>query len=693
MLVECLMKASETQVQKFLSVTETRFVIPIYQRNYDWSVTQCKQLLDDIKHVGRGFEDAHFIGSVVYIHDDIYTSTDIKELSIIDGQQRLTTLTLIYLAIYHLAIELNDENLKTRIYELYLVNKFAPEGEKTKLQPTPQNLDALNYLLRADNTEEFSGYSRIIDNFEYFRGEINQDNLPIILDVLSKLMIVEISLERQKDNPQRIFESLNSTGLELSQADLIRNYILMDLDRKNQDRIYRDYWELIESLAKDEEKNASKVSDFIRDYLTLINKKIPNKNKVYEEFKSKFPTSDILELEAILSPIKSLAKFYNKLINPKNETDIEIRRQLEYIDQLEIKVAYPFLIKVYEDYSNKIISKDDFLEILSFVQSYVWRRFVIGLPTNALNKIFMTLYEKIDQDDYVVSIQKYIAKRKGSHRMPQDAEIIEALKHKDIYNIKSKNRLYLLSRLENFNNNEVVNIEGSSDITIEHIFPQRPNHVWKSQLSEADLKLMKEEYLHTLGNLTLSGNNGSLGNKDFISKRDMPEKGYKDSRLWLNKYLSEIDVWDVQALERRFNIMAERCLKVWSYPNVDLEDYNESTEEISIFEADDPTHKKLEYVVLFGQKLKIKTVASLYIEVFTYLFEQNPEVFFNTDLGERLGIVKYHNREKLRFAKAISSNYFIEAHFDNMSKFDKIKYALEIFEAEDELSIKYAAES
>lgn len=173
------MKASETQVQKFLSVTETRFVIPIYQRNYDWSIAQCKQLLDDIKYVGRGIEDAHFIGSIVYIHDDIYTSTDIKELSIIDGQQRLTTLTLIYLAIYHLAIELNDENLKTRIYELYLVNKFAPEGQKTKLQPTPQNLEALNYLLRADNKEEFSGYSKIIDNFEYFRNEINEENLAV----------------------------------------------------------------------------------------------------------------------------------------------------------------------------------------------------------------------------------------------------------------------------------------------------------------------------------------------------------------------------------------------------------------------------------------------------------------------------------------------------------------------------------
>ena len=687
------MKANETRVQDFLSANKTRFVIPIYQRNYDWSTAQCKQLLDDILHIGVGDEKAHFIGSVVYVHDDIYTSSKLKELSIIDGQQRLTTLTLIYLALYHLAIEMGNDDLKTEIYETYLVNKFVSDSEKSKLRPTQDNLAALNYLLRADAKEEFSQYSKITENFDYFKSRINEQNYETVLEGLSKLMVVEISLERQKDNPQRIFESLNSTGLELSQADLIRNYILMGLDRDSQNNIYEDYWKLIENLARDETTNVSKVSDFIRDYLTLINKKIPNKNKVYEEFKSKFPTSDILELKAILTPIKSLAKFYNKLINPKNETDTEIRRQLTYIDQLEIKVAYPFLIKVYEDYSNKIISKNDFLEILNLIQSYVWRRFVIGLPTNALNKVFMTLYEKIDQDEYVDSVQKYIAKRKGTHRMPQDAEIIEALKHKDVYNIKSKNRLYLFSRLENFNNNEVVNIEGNSDITIEHIFPQRPSHVWKSQLSELDLKLMKEEYLHTLGNLTLSGNNGSLGNKDFTSKRDIPEKGYKDSRLWLNKYLSEIDVWDVQALENRFNLLAERCLKVWPYPDVDLEEYNDSIEEVSIFEADDPTHKTLEYVVLFGQKLKIKTVSSLYIEVFTYLFEQNPEVFFNTDLAERAGIVKHYNKEKLRSPKAISSNYYIETNLDSMSKFDRIKYALEIFEAEDELSIKYAAES
>ena len=685
------MKATETRVRDFLSANKTRFVIPIYQRNYDWSITQCKQLLDDILLIGTGGEVAHFIGSIVYVHDDIYTSSKIKELSIIDGQQRLTTLILIYLAIYHLSIDMKNEDLKNEIYETYLVNKFVPESEKSKLRPTQDNLAALDYLLRADSTEEFKKYSKIIDNFEYFDGRINEQNYETILEGLSKLMVVEISLDRQKDNPQRIFESLNSTGLELSEADLIRNYILMGLSKEDQNRIYLNYWKLIEELAREDEKNISKVSDFIRDYLTLINNKIPNKNKVYQEYKSIFPTSNIEKLEDTLSKVKSLANFYNKLINPKNELDSEIRRQLEYIDQLEIKVAYPFLIKVYEDYSNTIISKDDFLRILNFVQSYVWRRFVVGLPTNGLNKVFMTLYEKIDKDDYLESIQKHIVRRKGAHRMPQNIELLESLKHKDFYNIKSKNRLYLLSRLENFNNNEFVKIDGNSDITVEHIFPQTPNQDWKSNLSELEVKEIREEYLHTLGNLTLSGNNGSLGNKGFVAKRDLPEKGYRDSRLWLNKYLSEIEVWNKTTLEDRFNILSEKCLKIWSYPKLDIGEYDESLEEMSIFEAENPTHKKLEYAVLFGQKLNVKTVASLYIDVFKHLFAHSPEVFFNTDLAERVGLHKHPNENKLRAPGIVSSNYFIETNFSNVGKFEIIKYALEIFDAEDELNIRYSA--
>lgn len=376
------MKANETKVEDFLSSNKTQFVIPVYQRNYDWSSSQCEQLLDDIFEVGINNKmNAHFIGSIVYVHDDVYTASRIKELTIIDGQQRLTTLTLIYLVLYRLANELKDEGLVNEISETYLINKFAREEEKLKLRPTDNNDRALKYLLRSDENEEYSDFSKIIINFNYFKGRINEDNYQMVLSGLSKLMFVEVSLDREKDNPQRIFESLNSTGLELSQADLIRNYILMGLSRRDQNSIYQNYWEVIERLAKDETLNVSRVSEFIRDYLTLENNKIPNKGKVYLEFKSKYPTSSLEELEGNLAEIKSLVKHYNKLINPKNESDKDIRTQLEYINRLEINVAHPFLMKVYEDYSNSIINKQTFILILDLIQSFTWRRFIVGFGT------------------------------------------------------------------------------------------------------------------------------------------------------------------------------------------------------------------------------------------------------------------------------------------------------------------------
>ena len=686
------MKANETKVEDFLSSNKTQFVIPVYQRNYDWTTGQCKQLLDDILEVGTNKKmNAHFIGSIVYVHDDVYTASRIKELTIIDGQQRLTTLTLIYLALYQLAKDLKDDGLESEISETYLINKFAPEEEKLKLRPTENNDKALKYLLRGHSDEEYTDFSKLIDNFNYFKGRISEENYLVVLKGLSKLMFVEVSLDREKDDPQRIFESLNSTGLELTQADLIRNYILMGLNRRDQNKIYQNYWEIIEKLAKDESSNSSRVSDFIRDYLTLENNNIPNKGKVYLEFKAKYPTSSLEDLETILGNIKSLVKHYNKLLNPKNETDKDIRKQLEYISKLEINVAYPFLMKIYDDYSKEIIDKSTFVKILELIQSFTWRRFILGLPTNALNKIFMNLYDKVEADNYLYSVQKSLLQRTGVQRFPRNAEVTDALRIKDVYNIKSKNRTYLLERLENFENREPVLIEGNPDITIEHIFPQNPDAKWKLDLGADEYNYIKENYLNTIGNLTLSGNNGKLGNKPFLDKRDLAEVGYKDSRLWLNKYLTILDKWDKAEIERRYNLISERFLKIWEIPNITIDESSDN-DEINIFEAEDPKGKKLEYAVFFDQKIEINQVAKLYFEVFRQLFELQPETFFTTELAEKISLTKNPIEGNPRQPVPINETYFIEGNIDNNGKFDRIKLALTLFDFEDELLIKYAEE-
>lgn len=688
------MKASEERIEDFLANNKTRFVIPVYQRNYDWNQAQCQQLFADILAAGNNDSmNAHFIGSIVFVHDDVYGTSRMKELVIIDGQQRLTTLTLIYIALYKLAQTQGNAELEQEILETYLINKFADEEEKLKLKPTENNAGAYQYLMRNHEGEAFKGYSKLINNFEFFKNKLNNDNYKTVQKGLAKLRFIEISLDRERDNPQRIFESLNSTGLELSQADLIRNYILMGLKAKDQERIYANYWAVIEDKARNIDSNENKVSDFIRDYLTLKNKKIPTKNKVYDEFKIKQPAGDLADLEESLQEIKKFALHYHKLVNPSQEQDKAIRQQLEYINRLEINVSYPFLLPVLDDYQNSIIDKHQLIEVLALVQNFVFRRFILGLPTNALNKIFMSLYDKVESNNYVPSIQKALLSRSGSQRFPRDKEIAEALRIKDVYTIKTKNRVYLLDRLENHGNNEPVLIDGNANITTEHIFPQNPDAKWKAQLSTDDYKQMQEIYLNTLANLTLSGNNGQLGNKTFADKRDMPDSGYKASRFWLNKYLAEQAQWGVAELEQRYALLLQRFFAVWPFPALNETIAMDATSEMNIFEADEPKNKKLDYAIFMDSKLEVTQVTKLYLEVLRGLFELQPEAFFTTALAERLGLVKGEQAANaLRQPALLAEDYYVETNIDSNGKFERLKIVLAALGLEDELSIKYADE-
>jgi uncharacterized protein with ParB-like and HNH nuclease domain len=687
------MKASEINLNRFLSQTDTQFVIPVYQRNYDWTEAQCRQLLTDILITGANEKiNAHFIGSIVYIHDDVYSASGIRELSIIDGQQRLTTITLIYVAIYRLLKSLGDQQKLTRIHETYLINKFAAEEEKLKLRPTENNDRAIKHLLSGDDGETFDGgYSRVLGNFGFFRNQITSENIETVLNGLSKLMFVEVSLERGKDDAQRIFESLNSTGLELSQADLIRNFILMGLTRKKQDDIYVKYWQKIELNAKELKTNQSRVSDFIRDYLTLKTKKIPNKSSVYAGFKERFPALQYQELETLLEELKRISWQYRKFINPDVESDADIRRQLQNIDQLEINVSYPFLLQVFTDYENEVINKNQLLDTIELIQSFVWRRFILGLPTNALNKIFMRLYEDVDTGDYVNSIAGSLIKKKGPQRFPKNTEVLANVIEKDFYNIKPKNRTYFLQRLENHNNKEAVQLDADSGITIEHIFPQTPDAKWKHQLSDDAYQAFNEIHLHTIGNLTLSGNNGSLGNKLFAEKKEMnidaKEQGYAFSRLWLNRYLKDIDAWNLETYQERSRLLRERVLAIWQYPDIEIFDVT-SNEEVSIFEAEDPTGRKLKYAVFVDERRDVTTVSDLYLLVMRELYIRNPEPFFASTLRDRLRLSK--KASECRNAVELHDGYFIESNLSSLAKFERIQEALILLDAEDELTIRYA---
>lgn len=685
------MKANENRIQDFMSKTGTNFAIPVYQRNYDWTHAQCRQLFNDIIRVGADDgEVAHFVGSIVNVHDDVYSASETTELTIIDGQQRLTTLTLLYAAIFRFAHSSGDMQLARQIHQTYLINEFAPENEKLKLKPTDGNKVALAQILDPSASLEISDYSQLMENFRFFHGLINQENLSTVRKGIAKLIFVDIALDRTKDHPQRIFESLNSTGLELSQSDLIRNYILMGLNRAEQDRLYKNFWKKIEENARIREPlNESKVSEFIRDYFTLMNKEIPNKNAVYETFKKKYPNPNSADLKDALVELRDFSYVYLKLLNPTHELDQEVRIELEYIKTLEINVAYPFLMKVYRDYDDHILSKNSFLLVLRLVQSFVWRRFIIGLPTSALNKIFMTLSDRIDPANYVGSLEKSLMQRTGSQRFPLDHEVTDMLRQRDMYsNAKPKTRNYFLDRIENHNNAERVDV---STLTIEHIFPQTPEVAWRSTMSDEDYDIIYKKYINTIGNLTLSGNNGKLGNKEFNKKKTMNheggEQGYEFSRLWLNRDLKILQTWGLKQVQDRADRIVERFLEVWPCPKVEL-NADERLEEVNIFEADDPTNKKLSYIVFYGNKINMLNVSTMYEEVIRQLIELQSISFLGTKLGEKIQLVS--NREALRSPLVALGVYYFEGHLSSRNKFERIKVVLSELQLEDELLIKYA---
>ncbi len=672
--------------QDFMRKPQTQFEIPIYQRNYDWREPHCDQLFDDIKDIANDDSRvSHFIGSIVYISDSVYHSADLKRLVVIDGQQRLTTLTLFLLAIAKRYGEIGNSKRKEEVLEDYIINKRI-ENEKLKLRPVTKDDAALHHLLHNLSGEGFAEYSRIIHNFNYLFDRIKEYDIELLLRGFSKLFFVEISLERGKDDPQRIFESLNSTGLDLSQGDLIRNYVLMDLPPEEQKKIYFEYWLKIETNTKDLRTNQPRISDFIRDYLTFKLREIPKKSNVFDEFKKKFHVSNesIENRRQLTADLLKYSSYYSRLLNPEKEASREIQARLKQILKVEVNVSYPFLLEVYDDYCSEVIDESTFISVLDVLISYVWRRFICQLPSNALNKLFMYLYKDIDKTNYIDSFERALVKKSGKVRFPTDNELKQGLLTRDCYNTESKNRIYFLERLENFNNNEPVQIEGNEQITIEHIFPQKPGRDWESSLGD-DFGKFKDQYLHTITNLTLSGNNADLGNKGFVDKRDLPEKGYKDSRLYLNKSLASLNKWTSKEYSERFEQIYNRFLEIWKFPEIQFQADGEG--EADIMTVDVATNKNIDFVIFDGIRHESLTWMSLLRLVAKSMFELDAQRFLIEPLQAKMKTTT--DKNSLTDAVELGGGYFIEGQGNANMRLRKIQNILSTFEFDDEVMIKF----
>jgi hypothetical protein len=556
------LKASERKITKLFSESDTVFSIPVYQRDYNWQEKQCQRLFKDILQTGKNEKvSSYFLGSIVYIHDGIYGVGE-KEFHVIDGQQRMTTLTLLFLAIYFKLKGTILAKDADKIYNQYVVNPYSEKEIKLKLLPPEENLYILNKIShnKFNELEAFQDRN-MLKNYLFFEKELENlsfDDMKHLSNGIEKLIYIDIALEKGKDDPQKIFESLNSTGLDLSQGDLIRNYILMDLERGEQNRIYKEIWIPIENNCKvsDGSEITSYVSDFIRDYLTLKTEKISSKPKVFETFKAYYEKENDEKLE----DMKKYSEAYSYIIKPSLEKDRDIQRELDYLKSLDKTVINTFLIGILKDYKDNILEKDELVNMLILLQSYLWRRYITEKPTNALNKIFQGMYGKISRSgNYYENLVDVLM----AEDFPTDEELESALKLKNVYKDKEKLN-YVFKKLENYNHNELIDFENEK-ITIEHIFPQKPNKAWKENYSDNELEQMIS-FKDTISNLTLTGSNSNLSNKAFHEKRDDEVHGYKNSKLYMNKYLGRLEEWNLLSMEARFESLYDDIIKIWKRP-------------------------------------------------------------------------------------------------------------------------------
>ncbi len=552
------MKADATPLLKFIKDNQkNQLVIPIYQRVYSWEKEQCEQLWDDIIKIGGDDKmDGHFIGSILYVLDGI-THSD-NALLIIDGQQRLTTITLLLTALRdHWSDKRKD------IEDHYLINSDKDGDKKFRLILSDSDKDTLLSLIDKDKRKPSEPSSKIVENFELFEEWIrkNTDKLETIFKGLEKLMIVYIALEKEKYDPQLIFESMNSKGMELKQTDLIRNYIVMETEVEKREGFYNKYWRAMEEDFK-QSKRGDLFNKFVRHYLTIKTREIPNINKVYVAFKD-YQQKEGIAIEDLLKDLQKYCGYFCQIAF-KKEADKDLNKALGFLVDLEMDVIYPLLLELYSDYSDGVLSKADFIPIIALIESYICRRAVCNLGTNSLNKVFPSFTKRIQKDEYFKSLKAHFGYLTEKQRFPNNDEFKKFFITIDFYEFKKKG--YFFERLENFDTKEPVN---TKEYTIEHIMPQTLREEWKRDLGE-NFQAIHDKYLHTIGNLTLTGYNKEYSNNSFQEKRDM-EKGFKDSPLRLNQGLKDLESFGEEEIKKRANDLADLALKIWTYPKLDAE--------------------------------------------------------------------------------------------------------------------------
>ena len=680
------MKGSEAKMTGFMEGADKRYVIPVYQRKYDWKLDNCRQLYDDLKKIVRDKRDSHFFGSIV---SSVVPNGSKIEYHIIDGQQRLTTVTLLLLAIRNLIskgkIISNEGKLDEQISQRFLVSPWAKEDDQIKLRPVKSDREALTKLFGEE--EDYDPTSNLTLNYRFFcdqllKEEISADEL---YGAIGKLEIISITLD-QGDNAQLIFESLNSTGLALTEGDKIRNYILMGQAPKDQTRLYDTYWTTIERCTRND------VSGFIRDYLSVKQQVTPTISNVYRAFKE-YAESIRLPIDSLLEDLRRYARFFGKLLTCKSDLKNQKLDDCLYrMMRLEIVVTRPFLMEVLRLNQDGKLTVDDVLQIFLITENYLFRRNICEVPTNALNKIFLNLNKEIlrydnTADNYVQKFIYSLLSKKESGRFPDDDEFTTALASKQVYQMRGKYKAYLFERFENFGTIETKDVYTHLDnnvYTIEHIMPQHLTPAWTEALG-ANSAEIHATWLHRLANLTLTGYNPNLSNKTFAEKRDSEDGGYKVSGLKMNQKISTKESWGLPELEERNDEMIILAKKIWAYPQTAFVPAEKEFDSCTLDDENaELTGRDIVKYSYQNVEQPVTSWADMFEHVVKFLHQKDKSVLSELAYSTTADLANYvsSTEESLRYPLKIDDGVFITLNTNTAMKMSILRRLFALYGAD-----------
>lgn len=686
------MNGNAQKLIKYLDGASKRFIIPVYQRNYDWKMEHCKQLYDDLVKIIRQNRKSHFFGSIVSVQSE---SGTMEEFLIIDGQQRLTTISLLLLAIYHLLssgkMVSRDHQLTDKILKKYLIDEYEPEEKRIKLKPIKNDQKAFGILF--DQDEEYIPDSNLTINYRYFYDRIQHGELDIdeLFDAICKLEIINISLNHE-DNPQLIFESLNSTGLNLSEGDKIRNYILMGLPNDQQTKFYEKYWNRIESYTDYD------VSSFVRDYLSIKQQSTPNMNSVYPTFKKYVEDAEVADIEPLLKDLLEYAKRYAFLIKG-GHSDERLNSCIYRLNRLSTSVTRPFLLEVIRLSESGALTADELIEVFHFTESYLFRRAICDLPTNALNKIFLLLHREIirfdgDESHYVEKFKYALLSKRERTRFPSDEEFAECMSTRNIYGMNPKNKLYLFERLENSETSETKDVWGHLDrgeYSIEHIMPQHLTAAWIVSLGD-NYEAIHTNWLHRLANLTLTAYNSRYSNSPFAEKRDMPH-GFKDSGLRINQWVGRKEQWGLPELEERDQLLKNTVIGIWPYPTSNYHPQKKQMDAIALDEDVILTGRVLSKYSFKGAEQPVASWADMYQQVITMLHSENKAVLtklaVSQDPAVDLSLHFSMSPTSFNSCRQIDTDLYVWTGTDTQYKINNLRKIFAIFDVPESELVFY----